>query len=124
MGSRDKIILDTNIIIYLLNGAEDLAESLHGREVAFASISEVELLSFSKIRTKEEKQIRSFLGDCFLLEMDSRVRQIAIEIKKRYNLKLADAIIAGTAFVHNYQLVTADKIFLKVDGLFVTIYEP
>ncbi|MEM9338545.1 MAG: PIN domain-containing protein, partial [Bacteroidota bacterium] len=71
----------------------------------------------------DEKEIVRFLNDCFPLEMDKRVRELAIEIRKRYKLKLADAVIAGTAYVHNYQLLTADSDFDKVDGLYIVKYE-
>lgn len=81
MGSKDKIILDTNIIIYLLKGEQRLSDLLDGS-------------------------------------------QLAIEIRRRYGLHLADAVIAATSYFHNYQLVTADTDFLKVDGLYILKYEP
>lgn len=124
MGSRDKIILDTNIIIYLLNGAKDLSKILKGNQIAYSVISEIELLSFSGLSESDEKNIVDFLSECYPLEIDKKVRQLAIEIRKRHGLKVPDAIIAASAYVHNYQLVTADSDFLKVDGLYIVKYEP
>ncbi len=124
MGTRDKIILDTNCIIYLLSGDANLVELLRGRHIAFASISEIEILSYPLIQPKEEEQILDFLDKCFLLELDARVRTVAIEMRRNYKLKLPDAIVAASAFVHNYELFTADKEFAKVEGISITIYQP
>ena len=112
MGSKDKIILDTNIIIYLLKGEQRLSDLLDGSQLAYSVISEIELLGYPEIKESEELKILQFLHDCFPLEMDRGIRQLAIEMRRRYGLHLADAVIAATSYFHNYQLVTADR-FLK-----------
>lgn len=55
-----KLLLDSNIILYLLNGDKTLADFLQEKELFISIITEMELLSFSGISIKEQKQIQSF----------------------------------------------------------------
>ncbi len=55
------------------------------------------------------------------LDIDDSVVRETIKIRKTVSIKLPDAIIADTAIVHNYELITANTSdFLKVHGLKVT----
>ena len=45
----DKLVLDTNILIYLFNGDRALAELLHLKDLYVSVITEMELLNFSDL---------------------------------------------------------------------------
>jgi predicted nucleic acid-binding protein len=56
----NKLLLDTNAVLYLLGGDETLATFLNGKDLYLSIISELELLSYKKISLREQKIITSF----------------------------------------------------------------
>jgi len=56
----NRIFLDTNIVLYLLNGDMTLANFLNGKNLCVSMITEIELLSFKGLNIKEEKVISNF----------------------------------------------------------------
>lgn len=56
----NKLLLDTNAVLYLLGGDETLATFLNGKDLYLSIISELELLSYKKISQREHKIITSF----------------------------------------------------------------
>jgi predicted nucleic acid-binding protein len=55
--------------------------------------------------------------------MSSSIRERYIEVRKKYHLKLADAIIAATAIASDIPLITSDKQFKTVKELKLVTYE-
>jgi predicted nucleic acid-binding protein len=51
------------------------------------------------------------------------VKAHAIEVRRRYQLRLPDAIVAATALAHDVPLITADKQFQRIGSLDVLQYE-
>ena len=49
----DKYLLDTNAILYILNGDQTLADFLFGKDLYTSIISEMELLSYKDITDQE-----------------------------------------------------------------------
>lgn len=60
----NKLFLDTNIILYLLNGDKILAELLNNKQLYISVITELELLAFKGITPKEEIIIKEFITQC------------------------------------------------------------
>ena len=58
----NKLLLDTNAVLYVLGGDETLASFLNGKELYLSIISELELLAFKNITQKEVKAIGAFLS--------------------------------------------------------------
>ena len=114
---EDRVLVDTNVIIYILNGNRELAENVHGRYTFLSVISELELLSFPKITPKEEFVINSFISDMNVIGLNDDVKRETKRIRKLYGLKLPDSIIAATAVCLNCRLLTADQQFLKIPEL-------
>ena len=114
---EDRVLVDTNVIIYILNGNRELAENVHGRYTFLSVISELELLSFPKITPKEEFVINSFISDMNVIGLNDDVKRETKRIRKLYGLKLPDSIIAATAVYLNCRLLTADQQFLKIPEL-------
>lgn len=112
-----EILIDTNIILYLLKGNDTLEEMLQGKEPYLSFITELELMGFQDISIKEEKQINELLNDCLVVSLNNNIKKEYIELRKKYRLKLADAIIAATAITLNIPLITSDKQFAIVKEL-------
>ncbi|HEY2582380.1 MAG TPA: type II toxin-antitoxin system VapC family toxin [Mucilaginibacter sp.] len=121
--SGKEILVDTNIILYLLDGSDTLEEILGGKEIYLSFITELELIGYKNITIREEKQIEELLSDCSIIPINNRIKEKYIEIRKKYNLKLADAIIASTAIVLNYPLITSDKQFKTIKELNLITYQ-
>lgn len=118
-----KFLLDTNAVLYILNGDDALAELLNGQKLYVSIITEMELLSYKDITAKENLQIKNFLADFSIVQIDEDIKDKAIEIKKTTHLKLPDSIIAATAIILNIPFVTSDKQFRTVNNLDLLLYE-
>lgn len=121
--SGNRLLLDTNAILYILGGDETLASFLQGKELFISVISELELLSYKNITQKEAKAIASFLSELKIENISEEIKDKTVSIRKSTSLKLPDCIIAATSFVLNMPLVTSDKQFSIVKGLNVVLYE-
>ena len=51
----NKLFLDTNIVLYLLNGDQTLATLLNNKQVYISIITELELLGYNGLTNEEEK---------------------------------------------------------------------
>ena len=120
-GSR--CVLDTNAILYILNGDETLADFLFEKELYVSIITEMELLAYKNITPTEQQTIQNFLNDCIIIGIDNKIKLNSIEVKKMSSMKLPDSIVAGTAMSLNLPLVTSDKQFKTVAGLDLVYYE-
>jgi len=118
-----EILIDTNIVLYLLKGNDTLVEMLQGKEPYLSFITELELVGFQGVSSKEEKQINELLNDCLIVSLNSSIKKEYVELRKKYRLKLADAIIAATAITLNIPLITSDKQFAIVKELNLVQYE-
>ncbi len=119
----NKLLLDTNAVLYILAGDKTLASFLNGKELYLSIISELELLSYKKITQKEVKTISAFLSECRIENITEEVKKNTIEIRKSTNLKLPDCIIAATSITLNIPLITSDKQLGSVAGLDIILYE-
>ncbi len=123
MSGANNYVLDTNIILYLMNGDTTLAGILDDKIPIISYITEMELLSFKGISTIEEKKIKAFLEETNIIEMNPAIKQAAIRIKKESGLKLPDSIIAATADFLSLPLLTADADFNKLKSLSILQYK-
>jgi predicted nucleic acid-binding protein len=84
----------------------------------------MELLSFPGITQQEEDSIKSLLQDCTELSISSEIKKQTIEIRKKYRIKLPDAIVSASAIVNNIPLITADKGFRQIAELSLELLIP
>lgn len=108
-------VLDTNIILYFLGGR--LENALPEGQCAVSVISELELLAYPGLTTLEGEGVKAFLADIAVVELTPLVKTHAVDIRKRFGLKLPDAIIAATAQALNATLVTNDQRLLAIADL-------
>lgn len=121
--SGDKLFLDTNIVLYLLDGDQTLAELLNGKQLYISVITELELLGYDGLNQDEESIIVDFISQCRTININSRIKQETIRIRKNYKNKLPDSIIIATALYLDIPLITADSDFKKIDKLPLIYYE-
>ena len=110
----NSLLLDSNIVLYLLNGEETLIPLLEDKQLYLSFITQLELLSFPKISREEINKIESFIKECIIIEMSSTIKNDTINLRKKFYLKLPDSIIAATSLYINVPLVTADSDFKKL----------
>ena len=121
--SGTKILLDTNIILYFLNGDETLADVLEEKDLYVSVISELELLSYKGISEQEIKQVKEFLALCLIVNLNEPIKEECVRIRKTFGNKLPDSIIAATSFVLDIPLISADIGFRRIDDLTFILYE-
>lgn len=121
--SGRKLLLDTNILLYLLGGDQTLVDILQEKRIYISFITELELLSFKNLRPSDKEDIEELLCQCMIVDINSGIKQDTIEIRKTHGLKLPDAIIAATSQYLDIPLLSADKAFGKVDSLSLVSYE-
>ena len=85
-------------------------------------ITELELIGYPDISVKELQQIRKFIEDCTIAEINEEIKNIYSGIRKKYRVKLGDAVVAATAIYLNLPVISADKSFNKISELQLTLY--
>src|SRR5450631_3627293 len=111
----NKFLLDTNIIIYILDGDKTISEYLSQKFFFTSIICEIELFGSKSLTPKEEKQIR-------IISIDQSIKELAILFRKKYFLKIPDSIIAATAVSLDIPLVTSEKEFKQITELEIDFY--
>ena len=110
-----RFVLDTNIILYFLGGR--LADSFPAGAYAISVISELELLAYPGLVSSEEQRIRDFLADVPITDLTQSVKHHAVNLRKRFGLKLPDAIVAATALALEATLLTNDQRLLALSDV-------
>ncbi len=100
-------LLDTNAVIYLQQGRllEPLPVGFYGISV----ITEMELLSFTGLNETQTAWLKKFIGAVTSIQLDVKVKDRAIQLRRENRLKIPDAIIVASALVHDVALVTYDR---------------
>jgi hypothetical protein len=117
------ILLDTNILIYLLQGNQKLAQMLSDTQIVVSVISEMEVQCL-KMTDEALQKVKKLLSQCSIIKLNPTIKEGAIEIVKQGKLKLPDEIIASTAFYLELPVFTADKQFERLDNCDIILFEP
>ena len=121
--SGNNMFLDTNAVLYLLNGDEKLAELLYGNQLFISFITEIELLGYKNLSQKDLGEIKNFISLCTVIDMNKDIKLITIDLRSKYSIKLGDSMIAATSIYFELPLVTADKHFEKISELNLILYK-
>lgn len=119
----NKIFIDTNIAIYLLDGDTSLAEILDQKQLYLSFISQLELLGYPGLTKQQEQQIEYMLENCVIIDINNSIKQEVINLRRSYSIKIPDCIVAATAIYMDLPLITSDKGFNKIEELNLMIYE-
>ena len=109
-----KLIVDSNILIFWLQGNKDATQFLSQNEIYLSFISELEILSLPVLSSKEILRIKNFLQKYFIIDINDFVKESTLELRRKYLIQLPDAIILATALFLDLPFVTADKRLFKI----------
>ena len=89
-----RYLLDTNAVIDYMGGRfnnkqKTALNNIIDNEINLSVINKIELLSFHL----ENKNISEFIENANILELNNKVADITVDIRKKYKTKLPDAII-------------------------------
>jgi predicted nucleic acid-binding protein len=123
-------LVDSNAIIdHRMNRipAENLAfiERVFTQEFQISVAVEIEILGFNG-EPQEMAEMEGYISRATVFQLDKPVIKRTIDLRRRYKLKLGDAIIAATALEHDLTLITHNVAdFKRVDGLIIlNPYDP
>ncbi len=109
----NKYLLDTNSIIYALQKGLKFPRG----EYFISIITEIELLSYSKLTPEDERNIKLAISNFKLIELTNNIKNKTIDIRKKIKLKLPDSIIVASAKQYDLTLVTSDSQLLSLKNI-------
>ena len=122
-GVKNKVLIDSNIFIYYFNGetkVKPIIDKIRNKEIIghYSTISYIEILCYPVLTKSEENKIKHFLHGLVHVDLEDNIVEKAIKLRKKYKVKLPDAIIAASAIVKKLQLVTRNvKDFENINEL-------
>ncbi|NEQ35237.1 MAG: type II toxin-antitoxin system VapC family toxin [Okeania sp. SIO3I5] len=101
------MLLDSNIIIYATQAENNaLRKFIAEHSPAVSALSYVEVLGYHQLTEQERLFFEDFFRASLVLPISQAVLDQAVALRQIRRMTLGDAIIAGTALVHNLTLVT------------------
>ncbi len=103
-------LLDSNIIIYYLNGDN----TVKGFVDRYKSISAISIITYYEVLNyefskDEEKIVKDFLDDFETLNISKNIINRALKNRKDKKIKMADNFILSTAQVFGLSIITRNK---------------
>jgi len=118
-----RIMCDTNPLVYMLDGNAQIGAFLSGKQIYISIISELELFGRRDLSIQDKTMIELMIKSCFVSEINHAIRQIYVDLRQKYSIKLPDAVIAATAIYLDLPLLTSDKGFKKIEELKLIFWE-
>ena len=107
--SGRKLLLDSNIVIYLAKKQLLPEAFLLSDDILFVSdITLMETLGYPFADATEKQETENLVSILIRVPIDDAIVQKVITIRQNQRIKLPDAIIATTALLHDCILVTRD----------------
>ncbi|RCR66258.1 type II toxin-antitoxin system VapC family toxin [Larkinella punicea] len=119
-------LLDSNTIIDYLAAKLPPSSMLKMHEIVngglfISVISQIEVLGYNTGYTDIDTRNALFIDLAEIFTLSTEIVQRTIAIRKQYKIKLPDAIIAATALVHDFTLITRNSSdFKRIDALRLT----
>jgi len=114
-----KYLIDTNVILDFMGGklpvkSEYFLSEIIDDQINLSAINKIELLGFSYV----EQILIDLVSFAVIYHIDDEIIDKTIELRKKYKIKLPDAIIAATAIVNNFTLISHNfRDFQKITEL-------
>ncbi|MFA9391243.1 MAG: hypothetical protein ACERKD_15650 [Prolixibacteraceae bacterium] len=74
----NRILIDTNTAIYLLNGDFTLAAILDQKNINISFITQLELLGFKGVTEQSEKMINDLIENCVVIDINNSIKNEVI----------------------------------------------
>ncbi|MFC0516535.1 type II toxin-antitoxin system VapC family toxin [Mucilaginibacter angelicae] len=112
-------LIDSNILIYSYqNEYSYLRELITGDLANLSEISRVEVLGYHRLKNDEEQYFNDVFSFVPVIFPSREIFELAVQVRKRYHLKLGDSIIAATALANDLTLYTRNiSDFDKIEDL-------
>ena len=120
--SSGKYVADTNAFLMLL-AEQPSIESKLDNHWYFHFITEIELLGKPGITPREIGSIKGLLKICTKIRHNESIGLLAIALRQKFRLKVADALIAATSIYSEMPLLTYDRDFARIGSLKVVLLE-
>jgi len=117
------LLLDSNIIIYYLQGNKTAYNLIENNNIFISVITEMELLSYKNLTVKEEKIIKDLLSIFTIIPLKDSIKNKAIQLRKSYDIKLPDSIIVSSAIYLDCSFVSADRKLFDIEDASVVRFE-
>jgi len=108
-------LVDTNILISLFN--QELMEPIPNGNIGYSTITAIELLSFKGLTSEKENGIRSSLQCLIQVPLNEAISEKTILLRRKFGLKIPDAIITASAWDCDAALITNDKQLLNIEDI-------
>ncbi len=83
-------------------------------EINISVINKIELLGFAKV----DQDLIDFVNFSNIYQLDKDITELTIDVRRKYRIKLPDAIVAATALHLGFTLVTNNTSdFDKIKGI-------
>jgi predicted nucleic acid-binding protein len=118
----EQYLIDTNVISDYFSASLPASglqfmDSVIDAIPKLSVITQIELLCW-KTDIAKEQRIKDFIADSDILDITSDVIMHCVNIRRDKKIKTPDAIIAATAIVYNFTLITRNtKDFKNIQGL-------
>jgi predicted nucleic acid-binding protein len=120
---RTNYLIDTNVVIYyfgmsLSKESEKFIDQILADNYYISVINRIELLGFKGLSEDESEALNSLISNARIFDLEEDIIIETIQIRKKYSIKLPDAIIAATCLVNSCSLITNNvRDFDKITGL-------
>lgn len=93
-------------------------DDLFSQESLISVITQIELLSWNPADRDLENKVAIFVEDSVVLKLSEEIVLETIRLRRKHKIKTPDAIIAATALVYGYIVVTDnERDFDSIKGL-------
>jgi predicted nucleic acid-binding protein len=112
----DRYIIDSNVIVNYTsekysNKAMSFLADVIDEIPNISVITKIEVLSWRSAIIQEEENMKLFVNSLKLIAISDSIVDKCIEIRRNHKIKTPDAIIAATAIINNFTLITSDSDF-------------
>ncbi|MGR3310100.1 MAG: type II toxin-antitoxin system VapC family toxin [Candidatus Brocadiales bacterium] len=123
--SATEYLIDTNVLIYHTKGSQTTIDFIGNLIIQHAFnisiLTKIEFLGWDKHTPDGFEKCKRLIKPANIYPVDEDIANKAIELRRKTNMKLADAVIAATAIIHNLKLATSNVgDFKAIEGLGVT----
>jgi len=112
-------LLDTNAVIDFMGKklpakSQFFLSEIIDDELNISAINKIELLGFSFV----EQSLIDFVSFAEIYPIDDQTIDMTIDLRKKHKIKLPDAIVAATAIINGFTVITHNiKDFQKITEL-------